>query len=132
LNEPPATSELRNFGLVGGGILVGLFGLIAPWLRHASIPRWPWIPGLLLVVFALIAPRTLRYPFAAWDRIGKMLGWINTRIVLSVIFFVVFVPAGMIARRLGWDPLERRFDPDRKSYRKPSDPSTAASMENPY
>ena len=132
MSTRPATSELRNFGLLVGGILVGVFGVIAPWLRDAPIPHWPWIPGLLLIGCALIMPRALHYPFLAWDRIGKALGWINSRIVLNLIFFVIFMPAGMVARRLGWDPLERRRDPDRISYRTPSAPATAASMEKPY
>ena len=41
---------LRQFGIVTGGILAGLFGLFFPWLLEHSYPYWPWIVGGLLVL----------------------------------------------------------------------------------
>ena len=34
---------LRNFALVTGGVIVGLFGLVLPWVFDLEWPRWPWI-----------------------------------------------------------------------------------------
>ena len=132
MKSHPSISELRNFGLTVGGVTIGLFGLIVPWLRHAPIPRWPWLPGLLLIVAALVSPRVLYYPFRLWDRIGKTLGWFNSRVVLNLIFFVIFVPAAIIGRWWKWDPMKRRFEPDDASYRTPSERPAPSSMEKPY
>jgi hypothetical protein len=125
-------AELRNFGLVVGAIFAGLFGLLGPWIRHAPIPLWPWMLGAALVACALLTPSTLRYPQFVWDRIGKALGWLNSRIVLNLIFFLIFVPAGLIARVFRWDPLNRNFDRARQSYKIPSKRRPASSMEKPY
>jgi hypothetical protein len=126
------TGQLRNFGLIVGGIISLLFGAAKPWIRHGSIPLWPWITGAVLVGSAVAAPAVLRYPFMIWDRTGKLLGWINSRIVLHLLFFLIFVPAGLIARLFGWDPLRRSLEPSSPSYRIPSIQSDHKDMEKPY
>ena len=50
---------LREFGLITGSILVGLFGLLLPWIFEHNFPKWPWIIAGILWVWALLLPATL-------------------------------------------------------------------------
>ena len=52
-----------------------------------------------------------------WMLLGDGLGWVNTRIVLGVIFFGVITPTGVMFRLLGRDPMRRTFDPSLTTYR---------------
>jgi len=132
LNEQTTVAELRNFGLTVGAILAGLFGLVVPWAHHTRIPVWPWALGLTLAGCAAFAPALLRYPHLVWDRVGKALGWVNSRIVLNLLFFLIFVPAAVIARLAKWDPMKRSFEPAQSTYRIPCGPSSPTGMEKPY
>ena len=127
-----SVAELRNFGLIVGAIFAGLFGLARPWIRQARPPLWPWLLAATLIGCAILAPRLLRYPHLVWGRIGRGLGWVNSRIVLNLIFFLIFVPAGLIARAFKWDPLNKTFEPARQSYRILSKRRPASTMEKPY
>ena len=49
--------------------------------------------------------------------VGEGLGWINTRIILSLIFYGVFTPAAVVMRLRGKDPMRRGWEPNRESYR---------------
>ena len=55
----------------------------------------------LFAVAALVAPRALRGIYRLWMRIGEALAWINTRIILSVIFYGIVTPMGIVMRRFG-------------------------------
>lgn len=128
----PETKELRKFGLVTGVILSVLFGLIFPWLAHANIPYWPWIAGGILVLWALIAPDTLRYLYQWWMRLGLLLGRFTTPFILGVVFFFVVTPMALIMKLLRQDPMLRKFDSQLKSYRLPSHKPAHTNMEKPY
>jgi hypothetical protein len=80
----------------------------------------------------LAAPEVLEQPYRLWQRAGEVLGAINSRIVLNLVFFLIFVPAGAVARVFGWDPLDRHFDRARSSYRQPSAIRPPDSIEKPY
>ena len=55
-----------------------------------------------------------------WIRFGNLLGWINSRIILGILFFVILTPLAIL-RRLSTKPrLDLEFKSDRKSYFKPS------------
>ena len=125
-------AELRNFGLTVGMIFAALFGLILPWIHHAWSPVWPWALGLILAASGALAPTILRYPYLAWDRVGQALGWVNSRIVLNLLFFLIFSPAAVLARLTRWDPMKRKFAPDQPTYRVRCDPASPTSMEKPY
>jgi hypothetical protein len=107
--------ELRSFGLiVGAG-----FGLIGVWpLLRGGEPRWV-AAGLAcsLVLIAFIWPAILRLPFRGWMALGHVLGWVNTRVILGVLFFTVVFMTSLLLRLLGKDPMHRSFDPAVNTYR---------------
>jgi hypothetical protein len=96
--------ELRQFGVLVGGVfsVIGLWPLI---FRGAPPRFWALAIGGLLIVSGLLLPRTLSPVHRGWMAIGHVLGWINTRIILSLVFYGMITPMGMIMRLLGKDPL---------------------------
>ena len=116
--------RLRHFGLIVGGIfaLIGLW----PLLLRAQGPRlWALAFAVLLVVPALVLPRSLTHVYRLWMAASEALGWINTRVILSVIFYGLVTPTGIVMRCFGRDPMHRRFEPGVSTYRVPK-PSRAA------
>ena len=80
---------------------------------------------------ALLFPASLRPVYKIWMRFAEALGWVNTRIILSLIFFLVFFPFGIIMRMFN-DPMQRKFDGAAASYRIPSNPTKPENMERPF
>lgn len=114
-NEIPS-KQLRSFGFTVGGI----FTLIALWplLIRAENPRWwAFVLGVCLLLPAAVFPKSLRLPYQGWMWLGHVMGWINTRIILGAVFYLVVTPIGLFRRRLGKDPMGRRLRPDLHSYR---------------
>jgi hypothetical protein len=128
----PDRKELRKFGLLLGGVIVLLFGLLLPWLRGHGFPAGPWLLGGALAAWALAASGTLGLPYRAWMVFGCGLGWINTRILLGAVFFLMVVPMAMVMRFAGRDPMARTFDPALDTYRKESVKTPRERMEAPY
>ena len=111
---------LRKFGLITGAIVVGLFGLLLPWLLGINWPLWPWYLAGALWVLAIIIPVALNPIYHVWMRFGLILGWINTRIILGLVFYVFFTPFALILKVLGKDPMSRKLNASINSYRVPS------------
>jgi hypothetical protein len=108
--------EFRKFGLTVGGIFcaIGLW----PALFRGQPPRsWALIVGVLLLVPALTMPRVLAPVYRVWMLVGETLGWINTRILLGVVFYLVITPMGVMRRLLGKNAMRLLFEPDVESYR---------------
>jgi hypothetical protein len=126
-------SELRKFGLAVGIALAVVFGAVLPWIFGRAYPTWPWIAAGVLVALALVVPRALAWPHRGWMAVGHALGWFNTRVILSALFFVLIVPIGLAMRALGRGPMRGGRDANAASYRIPSaraeDPK---AMEKPF
>jgi hypothetical protein len=129
---PVERRQLREFGLVFAAGLVVMFGLLLPWLAGRSWPVWPWAAAAVLLALALGYPPALRPLNTVWLKIGHVLGWINTRIILGVVYFFVFLPAGLLMRMLHKDPMRRAFDASAPSYRVPSKAAPGKQMERPF
>jgi len=130
--QQPTRRALRGFGLAVAVITLALFGLLLPWLRGHVSPRWPWVVAVLLCTWALLLPASLAPVHRGWLAAGRALGWINTRVVLAVVFYSLFVPAGLIMRALNKDPMARRMDESRDSYRVVRARRVKDHMERPY
>ena len=123
--------ELRKFGLITGGMLILFFDILIPWIWGFAMPLWPLIVAGVLAAMALIYPRSLGPVYSVWMRFADVLGWINTRIILGVIFFLIFFPFGMLMRLFN-DPMRRKMDPSADSYRITSNPTKPENMERPF
>jgi len=124
--------ELREFGLIFGAILVVLFGLLLPWVFEKAFPLWPWWVFAVTGSLALIFPMGLQPFFKLWMLFGGVMGWINTRLILGIVFYLVFVPFGLVMKLLGKDPLSRKLDSEMKTYRVTNKSEEKENMENPY
>ena len=122
---------LRKFGLLVGGI----FCLIGAWpaiYRGQPARWWALAAGVFLIAPALLAPRVLAPVHRAWMLVGEILGWINTRILLGVVFYLVITPMGLIMRLLGKHTMRRGFEPDVESYRVVKRPRPGAHMTRQF
>ena len=132
VNTNPDKQELRKFGLVFATAMVLIFGLFFPWLLERPWPTWPWIVAAVFVVPALLFPQVLKPVFLLWMKIGHALGWINSRIILGILFFLMFAPVALVLRLLGKDMLKRRLDASATTYRIASEHLPRDRMERPY
>jgi hypothetical protein len=128
----PEKSDLRKFGFIFGAGLVLIFGLFFPWLLERPWPAWPFITAGGFILMALVFPTGLKPLYIAWMKFGHVAGWINTRIILGLVFFAVFLPFGLVMRLFGNDPMKRKLDNATTSYRVPSHSSPRDQMERPF
>ena len=99
--------QLREFGfLIGIGFPIFIGWLIPAISGHLfkTWSLWVGIPSLLL---GIIKPSLLFYPYKSWMILGLILGWINSRIILGLIFLLVLQPIAFVMKMFGYDPLRK-------------------------
>jgi len=98
----------RDFGLVVGAV----FALLGAWWLYRG--KFAWVApalmcvGAALVLFGLAFPRALVLPNRVWTALASALGYVMTRLILALVFFLIVTPIGVVKRLTGWDPLGRR------------------------
>lgn len=110
----PGEPDLRKFSWLVGGILLIIGGVV--WYRDAG-----WYPVLLgiggvLVVVGTVLPLAVKPFYYAWMSLAVVLGFVMTRVILSLFFFLVLTPAGLFFRLIRRDALHRKFDPQAPTY----------------
>ena len=123
---------LRKFGLTTGIIFAVLFGVVLPWIWGGELHGWPLVVGGILCSLALIVPRSLSSFYKVWMSIALVLGWINSRIILGIIFVLMVTPMALVMRLMGKDPMQRAFEPSKESYRSERESPDRESMTHPY
>ncbi|MFN8009251.1 MAG: SxtJ family membrane protein [Terriglobia bacterium] len=131
MNKEDSKKQLRSFGFLVGGVFV----LLAIWpamFRGQPARLWAMVVSACLLLPALLRPGILRPVFRVWMTLGDLLGWVNSRIVLGFLYFLVFTPAGLILRALGKDSLHLRIDRETASYRIVRTPRPASHMKQQF
>lgn len=130
--ENPGNRELRKFGLVTGVIVAVLFGLLLPWIFNYSWPTWPWIVSGISCFWGMAHPGSLFVVYRMWMKFGHIAGWINTRIILGIMFYFIFFPTGILMRLISKDPMARKLDSTAESYRIVSESLDKNHIERPF
>ena len=112
--ERKEPEDIRKFGL--------LFGLIGAILAGISYYRngsgWIWMAGAaaFFVLTGLFGQPLLRPLYSVWMKFAYALGWVNTRLLLGVFYFLIVTPIGVTMRLLRKDLLSTTLDRSAKSY----------------
>ena len=112
---PKDRRDIRQFGTGVAIILLVVSGIRA--LRHHD-PHLAALGGIAAVAAGLawLAPVAMLPVFRVWMLLARGLLWINTRILLGLVFYLVVTPLGLMMRLFGNDPMERRFDRKAATY----------------
>ena len=127
----PTQKDLRQFGLLVGGVfaVIGLW----PLLFRSEPPRlWAMILGSLLIVLGAIVPQSLEQVHSGWMKIGHVLGSINTKIILGIIYYLFITPMGLVMRLMGKDSMHRAFAQDAATYCVVRAPRSPQHMRNQF
>ena len=84
------------------------FALFALYRHHTRAAAILGVVAALFVLFALVAPKLLVPVEAAWMAFARILGAINTRIIMGLLYFIFIVPLSLIFRIIGRDEMKRR------------------------
>ena len=108
------TTSLRKFGITMGVALLVIGGLIY-FIRHYFSAPVVFI-SVAFFASAFTLPLILKPVYIIWMKIASVLSWINTRLILCLIFYLVFMPIGLVLRLCGKDLLDRKIQKDSNSY----------------
>lgn len=124
--------DLRKFGLLVGGVFLAL-GLLFLWRHPNRTPYFAW-PGGVLVVTGAMLPRALKWIYIGWMSLAFVLGFVMAHVILTLLFFLMITPMGLVARMFGQDFLQLKLKPQATSYWIPrtGKPKTPAEYERQF
>ena len=118
----PENRKLREFAAAGATVGSAL----AAWQAvssNAGLAAGLLLAALAFAVVGFWKPRWLAPVFWIAMAVTFPLAWAVSLLVLALLFYGLFGPLGLLFRLLGRDPLERRIDPDQRSYWKATQPA---------
>lgn len=107
--------DIKQFGAVLGSLLI-VFGIVHFFKGRAAWYPWFIGSGLTVLCTALIIPKLLKKPYNIFMKVAHAIGWLNTRIILILIYYSVLMPIAFFIKIYGKDLLNRKIEKDVLSY----------------
>lgn len=122
--------ELRTTW-IGFAVLFVLLGSISLFKKKTG---WPYFYGVsaFFSFFAAFAPFALMPLYRLWVKFATVMAWINTKLLLAIVFYLVVTPTGRLMRLLGKDLLDEKIDKTTATYWNKKEHDKTADYENQY
>lgn len=108
--------QLRTFGILGGILFSTILGLLLPAIKGQKFMYWTLFIGVPGMLFGLLAPGLLYYPFWFLREFLDTIKMLFFYISMTIIYIIILVPIALISKVFGFDPLKIKFH-NKKSYR---------------
>ena len=106
--------EWRKFGIA---LAVLLFIISAvQYFKQIELYSYFLVASVLFLLSALALPILIKPVFIVFSYIGFGMGWVMTRIILFILFYLFITPISILARKFGNRFLDLRFDRSKESY----------------
>ena len=106
--------DLRNFGVAVGIIFLIISGFLF-WKGNESFQIF-LIVGITFLLTTVAIPVILKPVYWIWMIFAVVLGWFMTRLILSLLFYIIFTSIGLTFRLFGKQFLELHWDNSKESH----------------
>jgi len=113
-NIKETKKDLKKFGITVGTVLILIAGVLL-WKQKDGYIYFG-ITGILLVSAALIKPVILKPLNKAWMTLAILMGWVMTRVILIILFYIVVTPTAFFAKVFKKSFLDLKIDKARNTY----------------
>jgi hypothetical protein len=107
-------SAVKKTGLTVGGVLI-IISLLLWWAGKSSFVYFSSIGGLF-ILFAFIAIPILRPFHKLWMMLALAMGFVMSRVILILLFYLILTPVAFIAKVFGKKFIPLGFDKNAGSY----------------
>ena len=106
-------SSSKSFGY----LIFGIFLALAIWvyIKNQNLNYWLIGTSTVFLVLTLIKSKLLDVLNDLWIKFGELLGKIIAPIVMSIVFFLIVTPIGLVLKIVKKDLLKLKFN-NNKSY----------------
>jgi len=120
----------RKFGLIVGGacLCICIFKLV---FKHPHYLPFAIIGGILVLI-ALIIPQILTPLRIVWDKIGEVLGIINSHVILFLLYFIILTPIGFILRLMNKDLLRTKITSNQDTHWETMAPVPGSTLKQQF
>ncbi|MCF3649581.1 SxtJ family membrane protein [Synoicihabitans lomoniglobus] len=127
INRHPTTKDLRVFATLWF-LFLGVFAVVAFQRDLTLLARVLGAVAFAVGLMGWAKPPSVRLIYLGAVLVTFPIGFVLSHVILAIVYYLVITPIGILMRLLGRDPLNRKFDPNRKSYWEPkTDKRTPAS-----
>lgn len=120
INREPTSRLLRQFAGIWFPAACGVIGWAV--FRKTHTLAWPlaiWIPAAIVSLVGVVRPAVMKPIWVAWMTAVFPIGWTISHLVLTVTYYLVLTPVGLLLRMTGRDPMTRTLDRQAKTYWQP-------------
>ena len=116
INLKPSAKDLKWFGVILA-LFFGLVGTLVLWKAEsmkAAIILWSIGVGLCAIYYAI---QPFRKPmYVGWMTLLFPIGWTISHLVLAIVYYLVLTPIGLVMKLIGRDAMQRKFEPQARTY----------------
>ena len=112
---PVTSKNLRVFG-VGVFVILNVIWALRFFVFHHGNTWLLLAVAAFFLVTGLFLHPVLKPIYQGWTWIAHKIGWFNTRLLLGMIFYLMFTPIAILAKILGKDFMKEKLDSSRNSY----------------
>lgn len=104
----PTSKDLRVFALI---LTIGflIIGALIPYFRNRPVIMSLLIIAVVVFVVGMFMPKLLIYPRKIWISVGNVMGKINSTIIFTIMYFLIFATVGLIFRIFKRDRMKTSF-----------------------
>lgn len=113
-NIKSTKKNLKEFGFLVGAVF-GIIGSLFWWKGNYLYPYFIFV-SIFLVFFGLVLPITLKPIHKIWMAIALVIGFVMTRIILFVLFYMILTPTSLLSKFSGKNFLDLEVDKSKTSY----------------
>ncbi len=115
LNLQPSKKDLTFFAVFGASFC-SVVALVFLLRGHTTAPQVLVGIAVALILSRLVSLALTRWIYIAATVAAFPIGWVISHLVMGLFYYGILTPLGLVFRLMGRDPLQRRLDPEAKTY----------------